>query len=412
VTGATGGVGERGSAWRVLRHRDYRLLWSGQLVSLAGTQVQTVAVAWQVYALTNSPVQLGLLGLLRAGPMIVLSLVGGVFADAVDRRRLLIVTQAALLALSAALAAATAAGAATIWLIYAVTLLAGAASAFDGPARQALIPGLVPREELAAALTLNITARQLATILGPSVGGLIVAGAGVASAYTVDAASFGAVIAVLVLMRADIRGPLVARRGGLGALLEGLGFVRGNHLVFSMMGLDFLATFFGSVQALLPIYARDILRVGPEGLGLLYTATSVGAMLGAIALSGRGRIRAQGPILLLSIAVYGLCVAGFGLSHTFWLSAALLGGSGAADTVSTVLRGSILQLATPDELRGRVTAVHMAFAMGGPQLGQVRAGVVADRFTPAGAAVSGGLVCVAAVLAVAALVPKVRQYRV
>lgn len=394
----------------MLRHYDYRLLWSGQLVSLAGTQIQTVALAWQVYILTNSPLQLGFLGFLRAVPVIVLSLLGGVFADSVDRRRLLVLTQSIMLLLSALLAVATALGMATIPFIYLMTLLSGAASAFDNPARQALIPGLVPRDELAAALTLNITARQVATILGPTVGGLIVGGAGIAPAYVVDAVSYGAVIAALVLMRADIRGPLVGRGGGLGAMLEGFTFVRRNPLIVSMMGLDFLATFFGSVQALLPIYARDILQVGAEGLGFLYTATSVGAMLGAVILSGRRRIHAQGSVLLLSIAAYGLCVAAFGLSHTFWLSAILLGGSGAADTVSTVLRGSILQLATPDELRGRVTAVHMAFAMGGPQLGQVRAGVFADLFTPAGAAVSGGLVCVAAVLAVAALVPKVRHY--
>lgn len=398
------------NAWYVLRRRDFRLLWFGQLVSQAGTQVQTVALAWQVYTLTNSPLQLGLLGFVRAVPFIVLSLVGGVVADTVDRRRLLVLTQVVLLVLSAALALTTATGAATVPLLYALTLLAGAASAFDNPARQALIPALVPRDELAAALTLNITARHVATIAGPAVGGTIVAVAGLSTAYTLDAVSYAAVILALVAIRADIRGPLIAHGGGPRALFEGLRFVRHNPLVISMMGLDFLATFFASVQALLPVYARDVLSVGVQGLGLLYTATSVGATLGALALSGRGRIRAQGPALLLSIGAYGAFIAGFGLSRTFWLAALFLGASGAADTVSTVLRGSILQLATPDELRGRVSSVHMAFAMGGPQLGQLRAGAFATAFTPAGAAISGGILCVAAVLWVTARVPEVRRY--
>ncbi len=406
MAGGTDGAAGRGGAWRVLRHRDYRLLWFGQIVSLAGSQIQVVALAWQVYALTDSPVQLGLLGLLRAGPVMVLSLVGGVFADTIDRRRLLLVTQTVLLLLAALLAATTAAGVVSMPLIYAVTLLAGATSAFDNPARQAMIPGLVPREELTSALTLNITTWNVGTVLGPTIGG-----AGVATAYAVDAASFAAVIVALLLMRANISGPLVERRGGLGAVLEGLAFVRGNPIILSVMLLDFLANFLGSVQSLLPVYARDILRVGPEGLGLLYAATSAGAVLGAVVLSTRGRIRAQGPVLLVSIAVFGLCLAAFGLSRSFWLSAALLAGSGAADTVSTVLRGSILQLATPDELRGRATALHMTFAMGGPQLGQLRAGLVAGLIGPAGSAVSGGLACVAAVGLVAALVPKVRLYR-
>lgn len=400
------------SAWHVLRRRDFRLLWAGQLVSLAGTQVQTVALAWQVYTLTSSPLQLGLLGVARAVPFILLSVVGGVFADTVDRRRLLVVVQAILLALSAVLALVTATGVATVPLLLGITLVSGAASAFDNPARQALIPGLVTREELAAALTLNITARHIATIVGPAIGGTIVAVAGLATAYTVDAISYAAVVMALVAIHADIRGPLISRGGGPRALLEGLTFVRHNTMVMSMMALDFVATFFGSVQALLPVYARDILRVGAQGLGLLYTATSVGAMLGAFALSGRGRIRAQGPALLASIAAYGAFTVAFGFTRTFWLAALFLGATGAADTVSTVLRGSILQLATPDALRGRVSAVHMAFAMGGPQLGQLRAGALATAFTPAGAVISGGLLCIAVVAWVAGRIPAVRQYRV
>lgn len=412
MTGVDGRPAGRGAAWRVLRHGDYRLLWAGQFVSTAGSAVQLVAVAWQVYALTGSPVQLGLLGLLRAAPLLAFSLVGGVFADTIDRRRLLIVTQSTALLLSGVLALTTALGVINVGVIYAVTFLAGVTSAFNGPARQALIPALVPREELAAALTVNVAAALVATVLGPSLGGFVIAAAGLAVAYGVDAVSFAAVIAALVLMRADIRGPLAARRGGPDLLLGGLAFIRDNHLILAMLLLDFVAVFFGSIGALLPIYARDLLHVGAEGLGYLYTATSAGAMLGTLGLSARGHLRRPGLVFLVGIAAYGVCGGLSGLSHTLWLSLLLVAGSGAADAVSSIVRGTILQLATPDDLRGRVSAVYLAFDQGGPQLGQVRAGAVAQLSSAGVAAGAGGAIVVVATALVAALVPKVRRYSV
>lgn len=405
----------RGGAWSTLRHRDYRLLWFGQIVSLAGSQMQVVATGWLVLQLTNSAFQLGLLGLLRALPVMILALLGGAIADAFDRRRLLLATQSILLTIAAILAFTTATGTVSMPLIYALTVIAGATNAFDNPARQSLIPNLVPREELTAALTLNITTFQLGQIVGPLIGGVIVARFGAQGAYAIDALSFVAVLIALGLMRARFApamGERPAMGKGFGAIIEGFVFVRRNGIILSVMLLDFLVNLFGAVQALLPIFARDVLRVGAEGLGPLYAATSAGAMLAALLLSTRRQIRAQGLVLLISIGLFGLCLVGFGLSHTFWLSLLLLAGSGAADTVSMVLRGSILQLATPDELRGRTTAVHMAFAMGGPQLGQLRAGIVAGLIGPLGAAATGGVACIAVVLAIAALVPKIRRYRV
>lgn len=405
----------RGGAWSTLRHRDYRLLWFGQIVSLAGSQMQVVATGWLVLQLTNSAFQLGLLGLLRALPVMILALLGGAIADAFDRRQLLLATQSILLTIAVILAFTTATGTVSMPLIYALTVIAGATNAFDNPARQSLIPNLVPREELTAALTLNITTFQLGQIVGPLIGGLIVARFGAQGAYAIDALSFVAVLIALGLMRARFApamGERPAMGKGFGAIIEGFVFVRRNGIILSVMLLDFLVNLFGAVQALLPIFARDVLRVGAEGLGPLYAATSAGAMLAALLLSTRRQIRAQGLVLLISIGLFGLCLVGFGLSHTFWLSLLLLAGSGAADTVSMVLRGSILQLATPDELRGRTTAVHMAFAMGGPQLGQLRAGIVAGLIGPLGAAATGGVACIAVVLAIAALVPKIRRYRV
>lgn len=404
----------RGGAWSTLRHRDYRLLWFGQIVSLAGSQMQVVATGWLVLQLTNSAFQLGLLGLLRAVPVMILAMIGGTIADLFDRRRLLLITQTILLGISAVLALTTATGTVSMPLIYALTVIAGATNAFDNPARQSLIPNLVPREELTAALTLNVTTFQLGQIVGPLIGGLVVATLGAQGAYAIDALSFVAVLAALLLMRTRIA-PNRAERGaskGIGAIVEGFVFVRRNGIILSVMLLDFLATLFGSVQSLLPIFARDVLQVGAAGLGPLYAATSAGAMVAALLLSTRGNIRAQGPTLLIAIGIFGLCLVGFGLSHVFWISLLFLAGSGAADTVSMVLRGSILQLATPDELRGRTTAVHMAFAMGGPQLGQLRAGLVATLIGPLGAAATGGVACVATVVAIAALIPKIRHYRV
>jgi MFS family permease len=403
----------RGGAWSTLRHRDYRLLWFGQIVSLAGSQMQVVATGWLVLQLTNSALQLGLLGLLRALPVMILAMVGGTIADLFDRRRLLLITQTILLLIAATLAITTAAGTVSMPLIYALTVIAGATNAFDNPARQSLIPNLVPREELTAALTLNITTFQLGQIVGPLIGGLVVARFGAQGAYAIDALSFVAVLVALLLMRARIaptRGERAAGRG-FGAILEGFVFVRRNGIILSVMLLDFLATLFGSVQSLLPTFARDVLHVGAAGLGPLYAATSAGAMVAALLLSTRSSIRAQGPVLLISIGIFGLCLVGFGLSQVFWLSLLFLAGSGAADTVSMVLRGSILQLATPDELRGRTTAVHLAFAMGGPQLGQLRAGLVASLIGPLGAAATGGVACIATVVAIAAFIPKIRHYR-
>lgn len=408
------GVEERGGAWRVLRHRDYRLLWFGQIVSAAGSQMQIVATAWLVYELTGSAVQLGLLGLLRAVPVMTLSMVGGTFADTLDRRKVLLVTQTILMTLTAILALTTWSGHVTMPLIYTFTVLAGATNAFDNPARSALVPNLVPREELAAALTLNVTTFQLAQIVGPTIGGFLVAAAGAQGAYTIDAISFGAVIIALLLMRSPIARAAEARpaqQRNFRALLEGFIFVRRNSLIFSVMMLDFLATLFGTVQSLLPVYAKDVLNVDARGLGLLYAATSVGAMSAALVLSTRGRIQHQGRTLLFAVALFGLSLVGFGLSEIFWLSLIFLAFEGAADTVSMVLRGAILQLATPDELRGRTTAVHMTFAMGGPQLGQLRGGILAGLIGPVGAVVSGGLAVVAVAAGMAALVPKVRTYR-
>jgi MFS family permease len=391
------------------RSRDFTLLWLGSFVSEAGSQMHVVAVSWQVYQLTHDPLALGGIGVARIVPLVLLALGSGVLADALDRRKLMLFSQLAMMLCSASLALASSLGIVSIWWIYGLTTLASAARTLGMPARQAVIPSLVPREQLPSALSLNIISWQAATIMGPTIGGLLIAGWGVSLIYWFDAISFLAVIAALLVMRlAPIAGE--RRAVNLRAALEGLAFVRGNTLVWSTMLLDFLATFFSSATLLLPLFVTDVLKVGSEQLGLLYAAPSMGAVVASAVLSVRGPLRRQGPILFWAVAFYGLCTAVFGLSTSFWLSMLMLAGVGASDTVSMVVRGTVRQLTTPDELRGRMVAVNMLFFAGGPQLGEIEAGVAARFMGGPLSVAAGGLACLVTVGILAALTPQLRKY--
>lgn len=395
-----------------LRHYDFSLLLLGRFVNTLGRQMQTVAIAYHVYQLTNSPLQLGLLGLFRVLPVFVFSFFGGMLADTVDRRRLLLLTQPILLGCSAALALLTALGAVNIFAIYGLTFLTAAAGSLDMPARQALIPNLVPRKHLPNALSWNITAMQVATIAGPALGGVTIAALGFAWTYAIDAISFLAVIAALLLMRARPGAAATSQRNWRTAI-EGLGFIRRNPIIMAVMGLDFGATFWGSATVLLPIFADDILRVGATGLGLLSSAPAVGALIGAVGMTLiSNRIRRPGLPLLLAVIAFGLATVGFGLSRNVPLAFLFLAGTGLTDTISMTLRHQILQLLTPDALRGRVTAANQVFVQGGPQLGQLEAGAVAAAFGAPISVASGGIACVITVLIIALAVPAIRRYEI
>jgi MFS family permease len=391
------------------RSRDFSLLWFGSFVSQAGSQMHVVAVSWQVYELTKNPLALGAIGVARIVPLVLLALGSGVLADALDRRKLMLFSQIAMMLCSAALAIAGSLGIVTVWWIYIITALSSAAGTLGTPARQAIVPSLVPREQLSSALSLNIISWQAATIMGPTIGGLIIAAWGVSTVYWIDAFSFLAVIAALLLMRV---GALVGERRPVNfrAALEGFAFVRSNTLIWSTMLLDFLATFLGSATVLLPLFATDILKVGPEGVGLLYAAPSIGAVAASAILSVRGPLPRQGMVLLLAVTIYGICTAIFGLSTSFWLSVLMLIGVGASDTVSMVVRQTIRQLTTPDEMRGRMTAVGMFFFAGGPQLGEIEAGVAARLLGGPFSVAAGGLACVLMVGILAAVTPRLRTY--
>lgn len=402
----------RQSPFVAFQHRDFRLLWFGQIVSQAGTQMTIVAISWQLYELTDDPLSLGLIGLFRIIPLLIFSLGSGVLADAFDRRKLMLLSQTTSMITAAILAATTYFGLASAALIYGVILLSSTANTFDLPARQALIPSLVPREHLTNALSLNIIGWQIATIVGPTIGGLLLAWRQNADVvYAVDAISFGAVIISLLLMRTRHIVSTEKRNISLGAALEGLRFVRGTPILFWTMALDFIATFFAGAMTLLPVFARDILLVDERGLGILYAAPSVGAVLTGLLMAWIGNVRNQGPIILWSVAVYGLCTAIFGVSTSFLLSCLMLAGIGAADTVSMVIRNTLRQTLTPDELRGRMVSVNQLFFAGGPQLGEVEAGVVARLLGASVAVWTGGVACILGVLLIGLGVPSLRRYR-
>lgn len=393
-----------------LRHRDFRYYSGGQFVSTAGSQMQQAAVAWQIYLLTNSAVALGLIGLVRVVPIVLLSIFGGVVADVLDRRRLLISTQTVLMVLSILLAVATWNGSISTWLIYGVTAVAAGAVSFDNPARQAMVPSLVPLEDLTSAISVNSTTFQVAIVVGPALAGIVIAAAGVGAVYAIDALSFLAVLGALVLIHPP---PIIGgiQRVSITAALEGLRFMRESPLLLWTMLLDFVATFFGSATALLPIFARHILSVGSQGYGILYASPAIGAVAaGAIMTAFGSRIRRPGITILVAVALYGVFTVCFGLSRIFLLSVLTLAGTGAADTVSLVLRQTVRQLHTPDALRGRMTSVSMMFFMGGPQLGEMEAGVVARAWGAPFSVVSGGVAAVLATALIAARAHSLRRH--
>lgn len=399
-------------AFPALRHRDYRNVWAALSLSQLGSQLQTATLAWQLYELTHDALLLGVLGVARVVPLVVFALSGGVVADAVDRRRLLMATQSTLLLVAATLSALTFTHRISPGAIYALAAVAGAALAFDAPARQALVAGLVPMEDLGNAMSLNATAFQLAAVFGPALAGLLIAarpGDGAAWSYALNAASFLLPIFALALLRHT---PATQpTKASFAAAIQGLRFVRGQPVLWGMMWVDAIATFFAGSLLLLPIYATELLHAGPRGYGLLVAAPSAGAALTAAAMALVPEVRRAGAVVLWSVGLYGASIAVFGVSRSFPLSLALLALSGAADTVSMVIRQTVRNKLTPDALRGRMVSINMVFFIGGPQLGEAEAGAVAKAFGATFSVSSGGVACVLAALAAPFVVPALARYR-
>jgi len=405
-----------------LRHRNFRLLWIGLLVSFSGTFMQSAAVLWHVSMLVppnKRAIALGLVGLVRIFPVILFSMISGVAADALNRRRLMLVTQSLMAILAGLLAITTLHGLNSVWPIYLLAGIASAAGSFDLPARQALVPTLVPREHLPNAISLNTIATQTASVVGPAFGGLMIAHVDVGWVYAVNSVSFLFVIGALLLMRkgqgtSHINGTAESNRGNftVAAALDGLRFVFRQPLIRSTMLLDFFATFFSSATALLPIFAQDVLGVGARGYGWLFAAPAIGAVLtSAVMVRAVDAITHRGRVLIWSVFAYGVATVVFGLSKSFWLTFGCLAVTGAADTVSMIFRNLIRQLETPDYMRGRMIGVNMVFFMGGPQLGELEAGLVANWLGPVVSVVSGGVGCLLTTGWTAARTPELRHYK-
>jgi len=380
-----------------LRHRDFRWLWGAQLISLTGSQMQAAAIDWHVYLLTGSPLALGMVGLSRVIPIVSLSLLGGVVADRYDRKRVMLVTQLTMTTVAALLGFLTLTHHETLYTLYLLTGMTSAAGSFDNPARQALVPRLVPREDLPGALAMNLTMFHAGMIVGPALAGVLIASAGegtqgLAWIYLTNAASFLAVVTTLLTMRASgkVESTGAALESPMRSLRQGLHFVFSTPVMVWSMVLDFAATFFSGANALLPIFADQVLKVGAVGFGWLRAAPALGALVGSLYTSLKPIPARQGRVFLWAVAAYGFATVVFGLSRSYALTFSALAATGLADLVSTVVRQIVRQTITPDAMRGRMTSVNMIFFMGGPQLGELEAGLLASLFASAaiGASVS------------------------
>ncbi len=410
-----------------LRYRDFRLVWIGELISITGSQMQIVAINWHIYELLRNDTYsvsilglnidlgaaamgLGGLGLVRIIPILLFGMVGGAMADTVDRRTLMIWTRVIATVFAGILAAITLANQDTVLAIYLLTAAGSATTAFDNPARQAIVPNLVPRENLTNAVSLMTLLFQLATIIGPAAAGLLIGHYNIGIIYLINAITF--LFAVITTWMIHYRGKTGSLSSGISrkALIEGMQFTYRSRIIWSTMLLDFLATFFSSARTMLPIIADSVLGVGALGYGLLSAAQPVGAVIAGAVMALRKDIYRQGMVLLVSVVIYGVATAIFGLSTGFIVAFIMLALTGAGDTVSTVIRGTIRQMMTPDNLRGRMTGVNMIFFMGGPQLGELEAGLVAAALGAPFAIISGGIATVLLTGLIAWKYPRLRNY--
>jgi MFS family permease len=396
--------------YQALRFREYRNFLAGSVALTMGTQVQTLVMAWQVYQITHDPLSLGLIGLCEAAPFLGLTLIGGYAADRMDRRQLSLLALAALL-LGAALLLALNLGAAPrlVWPFYAIQALAGAGRAFYRPASQALGTELVPMEAYLNAATWRGSSMQLAQVLGPALGGLILGYGSAFLAYLAEALLMASAVVAMLLVAPRpraLRHPQLLKDLG-----EGVAFVFKHQLLLGSMSLDLFAVLFGGAVAMLPVFASDILHVGPQGFGLLRTAPAAGSVLMGLWLAHHPPRHRAGLVLLACAGVFGLCWIGFALSWSFWLSMALLVLSGAMDNVSVVLRNTLLQARTPPEMMGRVQAVGGFFIGSSNELGGFESGLAARLLGLIPSVVFGGCMTLGVVGFTAWRVPELRKLK-
>ncbi len=392
--------------------RDLRLLILGNVVSGLGTQAALVALPFQIYVETRSAFLTGLLGAVELVPLVTMALLGGAFADRMDRRRMLLLDQVALVATAAALAAVTFAGSPPIPLLYALGALLAGFGAVQNVTRSAIVPNLVEPARLRSALALNFGLTQVTMVAGPGLGGVLISALGVGAAYTTDAVSCLAMVAAAAAMRPqppqDAEGHPGA--GILSSIGEGLRFVRGNQALKGSFAIDLMAMTFGMPRALFAVLAVSVYGAGAAGTGLLYASVSIGATVAALTTGWLSHARRLGRIVIYAVAVWGAAIALAGLAPALWVAAALLALAGAADSVSAVCRSTINQTVTPDRMRGRMSSTFMLVVTSGPRLGDVEAGSVAALAGVRFSIVSGGLACVAGAALLAIAFPALLRY--
>jgi MFS family permease len=399
------------------RSRDLRYLVSGQLISELGSQLTTVAVPYQVYLMTRSSLDVGLVSLCQLVPLIIGSLFGGSLADVIDRRRLLLVTQVLLAACSAGLAVNADAGA-VLWPLFVLPALGAGFSSLGEAGQSAMVPRMVQRSEVATANAMFQALFQLGLVVGPAVAGLLLAGAGIRFVYWMDVASFVvAAIAIFAISPQPATGT-ASHPPGLRSIAEGLRFVRGRQAIQGAYLIDLSAMVFGMPRALFPALSVTVFHGGPATLGLLYAAPGAGALMGALTTGWVSRVRRQGRAVIVAVLIWGAAITCFGVvpaSHALPRSAVLpvalvlLAVAGCADVISAVFRSTIIQLAVPDELRGRLMGLQIAVVTGGPRIGDTESGAVASAFGTLTSVVSGGLACIVGALLIARALPRFRR---
>ncbi|MFM8972800.1 MAG: MFS transporter [Actinomycetota bacterium] len=400
---------------RPLRNRDFRLLWSGELVSETGSNLALVALYIQVFRLTDSTVAVGLIGLAQVVPIVLAAMLGGPIVDRHDRRRVLLWAHACEAVAAAVLLAAARLDDPPLALVYlGAALVAGSASVAQST-RTAMMPRVVGEAELPAATALNQVVWNTCLIAGPALGGIVVARLGLAWAYGIDLATFAAALGTVWFLRPQPPTPVETRDEpeGWRSVMAGFRFLRGRPVLQANFAVDVVAMTFGMPRALFPVLAVTQFGAGPELVGVLFSAVALGALAGALTSGWVGRIHRQGRAVLVAVAVWGAGIAAFGLvGDRVALALGALAVAGGADVVSAVFRNTILQTNTPDALRGRLSGIHILVVTGGPRLGDIEAGVVAALTSPTVSVVSGGLLCIAGVAVLAVAVPSFAQYRV
>ncbi len=396
-----------------LKHRGFALIWSGLMISMVGSQMQQWALFWHISQISKDPIAVSIVGGVRFLAVLAFSLIGGLVADRYNRRAILFLTQSTAMIVAVILGLLTYLDIIQLWHIYALTAVQAAAMAFDLPARQSLVPNLVPRDILPSAFSLQSIAFNTGAIVGPALSGVVIGYLGQEAVYFLNAVTFLAVIIALVLLGNVPQSQTIAQRGLRAAwadIREGVSFIRSQPLILSTMILDFIATFFSSANTLLPYFAQNVLRVGEIAYGWLAAAQSIGAVIVGLVVSQFRSIRHQGSLLLGSVVMFGAATILFGFSRTYaivFLSLVLIG---AADSVSTIIRNTIRQMNTPDSMRGRMTSINQIFFMGGPQLGEVEAGAAARYFGIPFAIITGGIGTILGVWLIASIWPALPRY--